>query len=258
MFVFLFWIVYEKVWADTHMIKEYTHSSIGTHNITFNPNGNRVVNTDAHNDLVTQYTLQKFAIVLTMYNNKKLNPSKYEMYKKRLIKWLEESEFDIYVVNSGGTPIDINHKRLFQYNFDQYNNPIVSKDMFSTTHLESISILQLLDKYDIENKYDFVFKITGKYFIKDFINIVKCLPSDCDIAFQYSRNNYNQNSEVVGSRASLFRLIYERCVKEPYIMEQTLNIIQRENKYKMYTLPSIPIPTELRVKRAAGDELHNL
>ena len=178
----------------------------------------------------------KCCILLTMYigkNNKKRN-----IYIDRLNKWLNNTDFDIYIVESSGEILNIKNTRLYQYSFDQNKDKLNLKN---STILEKNSIIKAYQNFkDKFKNYDFIFKITGKYYIPSLEKIIKNIKFDTDIIFQ-NRGFYNiQNTEITGYRSSLIYDITNQ-VKDNLIYEEQIRDIQRKNGLKAYRLPPLKL-----------------
>lgn len=143
------------------------------------------------------------------------NQKRLDIYLKNLKEWLSTG-LDIYTVDSSGIGIDNNHPLLKNFKFSQQIPEI--KENPSLT--EKNSILRALDNFDFSS-YDLVFKVTGKYFSDDFLEMIKYIPSDIDMVFQYQTNTHGQNSEIVGISPTLIKSI---CLKidENNTFEQVL------------------------------------
>lgn len=201
-----------------------------------------------------------FAVLLTMYNS----PDRYDMYENVVKKWLFETPCEIYIVDSHGTGFPtLQSQRLHVFSFRQ-NQPSPGKPNFFSnrwwwriSHLERDSILKAETHFRNDwSKYDLIFKITGKYFVPQFQDLVKnYVPKDTEIVLQYSTAIWGQNSEIVGSKPYLIVPIVSRIQKFTSY-ESVLWKIAFEKKYKISRLPSIHL--ENPVKRSDGGINKNL
>ena len=145
----------------------------------------------------------KCCIFLTMYVKNNV-----ELYEKRVKRWLDDTDFDIFVVDSSGVGIKQSNERLKQYVFTQ--NP--NFERVSVSESEKNSILNAIEYFNDDFlEYDIIFKITGKYFIPNFDYVITNIPDDTDIVFQNLQITHGQNTELIGFRPELIKdIIYEK------------------------------------------------
>jgi hypothetical protein len=189
----------------------------------------------------------KSAILLTMYIGE--NNDRKNMYVKNIMDWLNKTNIDIYTVNSSGEFLNINHPRLNQVAFIQNNNS------GNSSELERDSIIKANNYFNF-SKYDLVFKITGKYFLPDFENMIKYIPSDAELVVQNqivgSVDKLYQNSELVGFKPSLIEPLMKKIVGK--LFEQMLG--DNMSNYKTYKMRKLTI--ERKEKRGDGSVLNYL
>jgi len=179
----------------------------------------------------------KCCVLLTMYvkNNK-------ELYEKRVYRWLNDTNLDIYIVDSSGIGIKQKHERLHQYVFKQD----LEIGKYSVSVYEKNSILKAI-KYFEEDflNYNIVFKITGKYFIPDFEKIITPIPNNIEIVLQNLRITHGQNTEIVGFKPEIIKEIIECIENDNFFIssfESVMYIINNNlSKYKKYRLPKIKL-----------------
>lgn len=123
--------------------------------------------------------MSKIALLITMYISSTIERKK--MYKLNILDWLNNTPFEIYTVDSSNRKLDIIHPRLHQYYFDQGFNQINKNPSMS----EKNSILRLFDNYPELYSYNFIYKITGKYYCPNFMDQYKTIPNNVDIVLQY-------------------------------------------------------------------------
>ena len=202
-----------------------------------------------------------YAILLTTYNEK----SRTEMYLKRINWWIENSDLDIYIVDSSnnGFPT-IKSDRVKICKFDQ--NKYI-KNLTSTTG-ELISMDQCAKKFKNDfKKYKYIIKITGKYILPDLDSYIKnsvSNKSNYDFILQNNKNGIFQNTECIGFRASKFGKIIKNLQKRlneddnVNILEHLIGLYVKENNAKAVRLKPLHIPEDYRVPRGAGDVLPEL
>lgn len=155
-------------------------------------------------------SLNKYVVLLTtcvapaVYGNGKVDKAKRdreinerkELYSKQIKRWLDETPFYIYVVESSGYDFsDIKHDRLKVITFK------LSEKLPSSSQYESRSILHALDEMKDDEEYqecDFIFKVTGRYFLPNIQESLKNISNDKDAILQVHRKDGWQNSEYFG------------------------------------------------------------
>ncbi len=154
----------------------------------------------------------KCCILLTMYvNNKK------SLYENIVQRWLNETNLDIYIVDSSNTPLSIIHPRLFPYHFKQ-------TDDFATLEPSKYEVDSILkaNQYFNFKKYDMVIKVTGKYFIPDLERILHLIP-DTDMVVQCRTDTYGrQNTEILAIKSSMIKILNQyngKCNLETFIFQ---------------------------------------
>jgi hypothetical protein len=187
----------------------------------------------------------------------KTDIDRLNLYKEVIQKWLDNTNFDIYCVESSG----------YDFNNDFGNNPrfkcytFISDNKYncrncSATPYEAESILKALDNLNFD-KFDKIFKVTGKYYLPGFEKLVQDIPDSAQIYFQNKRNIFQQNSEFFGSKKEFFRKIIEIVLSNSYKnmnFESTLNTIK--NMYSIYRFPEIKL--EKPIERGDGSVYNTL
>lgn len=186
----------------------------------------------------------KCCILLTMY----IKDDRKDLYTDITNKWLNNTNLDIYIVNSSGLTLDINHPRLKQFSFLQNSN-FMNKD---PSVVERDSILKAFEYFkDDFNDYDIIIKVTGKYFIPELENIIKYIPNDTDIILQNQDITHGQNCELIGIAKHKIRDILSN-IESHQPTEHILCMIRKykSNIYKILKLP--PLKIKNNVKRGDG------
>jgi hypothetical protein len=103
----------------------------------------------------------KWIILLTTFVGD--DESRKKMYFNSIRKWLDNTSFDIFLVESSGYsfPEFSDESRLYVYTFKQ---PPVK----NTTHGESLSILNIIEEIKDHPKYvecTHILKVTGRYYL---------------------------------------------------------------------------------------------
>jgi len=123
--------------------------------------------------------INKTALLITMYIGSSIERKK--MYETNVLDWLNNTPFEVYTVDSSNHKLDIIHPRLHQFYFDQGYTQLIKNPSIA----EKNSLLHLLDYYPEIYSYDFIFKITGKYYCPNFMEQFQNIPHNVDIVLQY-------------------------------------------------------------------------
>lgn len=209
---------------------------------------------DNCNPLDTSYINKdplKCCILLTMYIGG--NEKKRKIYLHRINRWLNETSFNIYTVESSGELLNINHPRLKQFTFIQNDN--IDK-RHNQTMFERNSILKAFYYFKTDfKKYDIIFKITAKYFIPSLESLIKHIKPDTELLVQNIYKNIlnidkYQNTEITGYRSNI---IYDITSEINNTTSYEYQMEEIKNKYKTYRLP--PLKLEEFTERTNGSIL---
>jgi len=170
-----------------------------------------------------------------------------ELYKKSIDKWLETG-LPIIVIDSS------------DYEFKEYEGTslkvchFMCQETKSSSVSESLSILYAINNCNYTRKYKNIIKITGRYYIEDFPNILKKLGDNSDLYIQHINNSDIkwQHSEVFGFNKKYADEIFNPIIKERLFMEKQLWTVSHTNNYTVQTFPQMP--NAFKVKRG-GDGL---
>ena len=208
-------------------------------------NEDYVTYNNIHNIRNTNLPSHNNVLLLTTYNTKE----NQNIYVNNIKWWLENSLFDIYVVNSSGKDFNehLNSNRLKIFTYDQYNYAPKGK---STTYYELLSIKKIIEHFpSIVNDYTMIIKLTGKYKLPSLENEVKKIPQYIDIIFQNNRCHLNQNTELIGFKSEKILDIIKYTQECGNIFERCMSKIKSKS-YITLRLGSINIPKEYRVRRS--------
>ena len=190
-------------------------------------------------------------IILTSFVNKE----RQSMYLKRVSKWVNSGIY-IYLVDSNNTGFDLISPNYNQFLFDQTKEDYYKYHKEDSTHLEIKSILKIVNHFSLTEKYDYIYKITCKYYFDNYkILDISENVSGNDLIFQKSHNKKYQNSELVGFKSDKIVNILNFILKRDIIFEEGLGIIKNQN-YKFKNLNAIKLTD--RVKRGDGSILNYL
>ena len=188
-------------------------------------------------------------ILLTMYIGDDIE--RKNIYENRVNRWLNETNFDIFVVDSSGKYLNQTSPRLHQFSFKQESE--FAK--INPSEYEKDSILKALDYFGNDIlKYDMIFKITGKYFIPGLERKIKNIPSNAQIVLQNKTITHGQNTEIIGIRSDIINQIISQIIHKSF--EETIYNIVKSKKYKCYRLP--PLKLDNFVERGDGIILKKL
>lgn len=174
----------------------------------------------------------KICILLTLYTSDK---NRNKLYNDNIKKWLETG-FDVFSVDSSDTYRSIIHPNYKQFVFNQ-NIPFQKSN---PSIVEKNSILKACEYFDNFKNYDLVFKITGKYFLPDFKDMLEYIPRNIDIVIQNNDSTHGQNCEIFGIKP--FKTIeFLNLITDNHAMEQALYEMSQKEKEKTRRLrPLIP------------------
>jgi len=193
--------------------------------------------------IIPNKTPLKCCVLLSMY----CSPKKYNIYYDVCIKWLNNTNLPIFVIDSYGNEpnlFKISSSKLQIHSFQQKNKEIILKPSI----VEKESLLKALEFFDF-SEYDIIFKITGKYYSSMFETVLPYIPSDAQIILQYNRNTEGQNSELVGIKTTMFKQIIEK-INTNTSFEKCLKNIKNLITYR---LP--PLSIDKKVSRSDGSVL---
>jgi hypothetical protein len=192
--------------------------------------------------ILEPYSKYKYCILLTTcYNRQKFtNIEKLEiqtLYNKVIHDWIHKTNLPIVVVDSSGhTYPEFSNTRLKVCSF-------VFSQNVSSTVAEANSIMYALDNCKELCKYDYIIKITGKYYIPYMERILSNTLQNHDFYFQNRtlNNGAVQHSEVFGFKYKLGRdvinpLVTGECKK---IMEERLGELCKSNNHTYSRFPSM-------------------
>jgi ABC-type antimicrobial peptide transport system permease subunit len=194
---------------------------------------------------------KKWALLLTTAVDLSDCDERKKIYAKQIDKWLKETDLDIFVIestNTGFSYIPPNERLKIIVKDIPKNEPSSQSKHQSSSQSEYQSLLEILN--EIPEEYDYIFKVTGRYFLKDLHLILKDIP-DADIYLQKNCNDItnSQNSEYFGIKRNILQKLLRRF-KTNKNMENNLYDFIKNNNLKFYRLE----PFFNDVKRG-GDKL---
>jgi len=160
----------------------------------------------------------KWIILLTTAVNN--DDERKNIYIESITKWLNNTPFNIFVVESSNYPFN-----EFKDNERFYCHTFSFNEKFpSSSQSEANSILNILDNIKDNEKYKkckYILKVTGRYYLDGIENVLNNLEDNKDLYLQIHRKNNWQNSEYYGIKKELLN---ELClnIKEIGLFENKL------------------------------------
>jgi hypothetical protein len=192
----------------------------------------------------------------TDYKNDYNSPeSRLKLYLETINDWLTYTKLPIYIVESSNYsfPEFANNPRVKIFTFKSDNT--IDCKQCSATPYEAESILKAFNHFGL-SKYENIIKVTGKYFIPNMETLIKNIPPNADIFFQYSDEPelQKQNSEIFGCKTKYLPEIMNQIItnsQRNINFESTLFSISRN--YTVYRFPPITLKTP--VKRSGDNKM---
>ena len=216
----------------------YVNKNIIYKNYSSNNNGNNNKN--------------KWIILLTTAVNN--DEKRKKLYINSINKWLKNTSFDIFVVESSNYNFDeIKNDRLHVYTF-KFN-----KKLNSSSQYEAISILNILNNIKNNEKYNNIYnesthilKVTGRYYLDNIEKILNNLENDKDLYLQIHRKNKNkwQNSEYFGIRKELLEEL-ANTIKYEGLIEKKLYKFSLDKDYIKFG------PFKNNIRRGGDNKLYS-
>lgn len=217
---------------------------------------------------------KKVCILLTMYigdpedlsrnelnsvkdkEERKTYMNREKHYRKICKKWLQNTKIPIYIVDSSGRYLFENseYPNLHQFTFKQEEK----RKRRNPSMKEKDSIEKIIDcNFEGIAEHDFVYKITGKYFIDNFERIcIDCLPCDADYILQNNTLTNGQNTELIGFKPSLTKELLSDISPIKNFESVARDLIYNHPNRKIYRLPQIYIDNDMQ--RSDGTILKSL
>lgn len=172
----------------------------------------------------TTTTPNKWIILLTMAVNVK-GESEYrkQLYNTQILKWLNDTNYYIYVVESTGVHLNLTHERLKLVSFEL-------PKLASSSQSEASSMLYLLDQIKTDAHFidcTHILKVTGRYFLQNINNVLNNCSHNLDVYLQhhYNHNIKWQNTEYYGIRKTLVERFLSTVLNEGLMEHKFYNFI---------------------------------
>jgi len=188
-------------------------------------------------DMVNKSYQPKYCIILTTTVNTNLNVENYQnnsqdrlkTYLQSIKQWLKDKECYIVIVENSGykfeeLDLEINkHEVIYFKESEQNEAKLLSSSSDKSLH-EFYSINYALKNSKIIKMMkadDYIFKLTGRYYIPNFIDHLKVLKNDTEIVIQSTNHKMfyrlGIRCEIIGCRK--------------YISQYLFNVNFKENRY---------------------------
>ena len=195
---------------------------------------------------MTIITNNWIVLLTTAVNNSNDAEYRKELYERQINRWLNETNYEIVVVESTGYDFPIQHERLHKIIFT------ITEEFSSSTQYEAKSISYALKCIKNENYYkncSHILKVTGRYFLENIENTLKNYEPGLDLYLQKHFSDGWQNSEYYGIRKKLFDLFVNPIIYENKLMESCLsNFARNKHICRIGTFPN-------NVKRGGDNRL---
>ena len=153
-----------------------------------------------------------FCIILTSF----CTPDRIPLYKSRVKRWIEDTPYDIFLVDSNNTGLGLSGSRYREILFDQFSSDWYIKGKEAGGFLdqsvcESESMKYVINYLNLHNIYDYIFKITAKYFIPNF-QVISYMPKTANFIVQYREDHPKWvNTEVYGVSSKIIQEFLDQC-----------------------------------------------
>lgn len=208
-----------------------------------------------------------YCIVLTTFNES----VRTKMYVETINWWLENTDIDIYVIDSSnkGFP-EIKSSRVQIYQYDQEK---ISKNIVEKYSKPSLWELWSLNNFILENetkllRYKYIIKITGKYrlpgFKKAILSIDKIIGEGKHTFIIQNKkdHDFSQNTELLGIRSTDLKTFISTMWKDflcqNVFFEKMLQSYINRTNASYIRLSPIKIPVNYQMKRNDGSILSYL
>ena len=172
-----------------------------------------------------KYNPNRWGVLLTTAVNN--DESRKKLYINSIQKWLDNTPYDIFVVESSQyTFPEIRHERFHIYSFQVgYSD--------SSSYKEAASILYLLDRVKDEPKWascSHILKVTGRYYLDGITDVLYDIDLGYDMYLQIHRKNKWQNSEYFGIRKEMLRTLIKNVLNDSNHFEEKLYEFSEDKK----------------------------
>lgn len=180
-----------------------------------------------------------------------------EQYERSIRKWVSNTRFPIFVVESSGYPFDNLKKefadtgRLTIYSF------VPSPPSHNSSVGEYNSLVFAIEQMKNTEEYKkckYVMKVTGKYFLEGIEKVLEDAPKDKDMYLQQIRHTEYQHSEYFGMKKEVF----DDFLKDPEIKMSVERYLYHYSDKSANKISIGPFKNDDKIRQADGSLLSEL
>ena len=216
----------------------------------------------------------KIAVLLTAWIDPQDVEARLQMYKQTIAWWASTfPDLDIFVVESSGEEDAVNELRNYAETFSRVTLHAFGQKFFGMNRSRR-GIAEVGSMYDIARgsrfkEYTFVFKVTGRYRLPSFLDVVlPVVAENPEVDFIVQNRNdllsgqVRQNTEVLGLSGSRFIDLLGEVVRDNQFTgfePRLTKLLQTNPNITTATLPRLEVPPEYLVPRGGDNRrLHHL
>lgn len=172
--------------------------------------------------------IYNFSLILTAcikpiripYLKRKAPKKRLEDYKSAFLMWCENQDIKkiIFIENSG---FDLEEFKKIAKKFPQKKIEIISSNLNNSYPKklgkgfgEYLCMKEVFKKSKIINRTDFFVKVSGRYYIKNFKEIIKCCKNFKDINLYLKDNlRYADSHLMIGSKSFFLNYVLKETIK---------------------------------------------
>jgi hypothetical protein len=153
------------------------------------------------------------------------------LYKKQIVRWVEESNLPIFVVESSGIGFPELEKKYT--NLHVITTTITEKKTSSISEaLSMLEAVKRMEDYDIYQNRRYIMKVTGRYFLegaKDVIDTELRAGADFYVQRHFNDEILWQNSEYFGMKKDFIPELANNVLMNNMLMEHSLYNVTRHS-----------------------------
>lgn len=202
---------------------------------------------------------KKNIILLTMCidtntNNNNDKEYRLQLYKDTINKYLKNTNLEIFIIESSNNKelkkLYENNNRIHIHIFDLKKNQDLIKFNKSSTLYELFSIKEAFKVFNLK-QYNFIIKITGRYYIPNIETIIKNLNNKNTFYIQYRNlGKKHFGTEILIFKSNIFNNIFNYTLNNNLIIEKGIY-----NLCKYYTYSRIPKINLEKIVYRGGDKM---
>lgn len=183
---------------------------------------------------------KKNIILLTMCvdtntNNNMDKEYRLQLYKDTINKYLKNTNLEIFIIESSNNKelkkLYENNNRIHIHIFDLKKNQDLIKFNKSSTLYELFSIKEAFKVFNLK-QYNFIIKITGRYYIPNIESIIKKLNNKNTFYIQYRNlGKMHFGTEILIFKSNIFYNIFKYTLNNNLILEKGIYNLCKYNAY---------------------------